>query len=449
LPVFIDHKKGDTLLQQCANVIKTRSFRQWIDIAGVAGLFVFAFGMLFKKSVAHAGILLMTLSYGFRLKDMGKEVLRDRLLLLSVAFFMFLLLRSILAALEFPEYKELLVEGAFKLFGAGFFLVYLIAFWLHRAMDKWDEILIVTLLGFLVQILRQIDWNNLAVKMHLILSGGERATFGFSTNRFGLFSALIFLSCLLLYRQIWGPPNKKTWYILRVAFWSLICPISALGVYFSQSRSAWIAAAIVIPTAAVWNYARNKKRNWKPLSLVVGLTMLAFLMARCPNLIERRSDLSGMDSRVRLYHLAWEKWKEHPLVGNGPGTSGILVQQGGDELALEKYTGADHFHNVVLDIAAQIGVAGLVFFGISFYLIAHAAFAAKNVNPLDREYILFALSGIVLILLTGIPNQPLSSPHGVYLIGFLGGICYSFKFASTNSIQTSPSHSSTPNDVLT
>ena len=437
------------MFQLCVQIIKSRSFNQWVERAGVAGLFVFAFGMLFKKSVAHAGIFLMTLSFGLGLKSMGRELLRDRLFLLSIAFFMFLVLRTIFAALEFSEYKTLLAEGALKLFGAGFFLAYVTAYWLYRAKDKWSEIIIVLMAGFLVQILRQMDWGNITDYLHLILTAGERATFGFSTNRFGLFSALIFLCCLLLYRQIWGRSSAKVWYILRLVFWGLICSISALGVYFSQSRSAWIAAAIVTPTAAVWNYTRNKRRDWKPLVVVAGLVILAFTMANCPKLIDRRFDLSGMDSRIRLYHLAWEKWKEQPLFGKGPGTSRILVQQGGNELALEKSTGADHFHNVILDIAAQIGAVGIVFFGISFYFIAHEAFAAKNAKSSDREYILFALSGIVLILLTGIPNQPLSSPHGVYLIGFLGGICYSYKFTGGNPTQTALSHAPITNDVLT
>ena len=433
-------ERGGCLLQQLVHPIRNGSVRQWVESTGIIGLYIFAFGMLYKKSVAHAGILLMAVAYGFSVKDMGKEVLRDRLLLLSIGFFVFLTLRTIFAAFEFPDYKPLLIEGAFKLFGTGFFLAYLVAFWLYRAKDKWDGILIVFMAGFLCQILRQLDWANLIGEMRHILVDGERPTFGFSTNRFGLFSALIFLSCVLLYSQVWGRSRTKAWHFLRIGFWSLMCPMSLLGVYFSQSRSAWIAAALVIPMAIFWNYFRNKKRNWKPLVVMAGLVMIAFFMANGPNLIARRFDLSGMDSRIRLYHLAWEKWKEHPLFGNGPGTSRILVQQGGDELALEKSTGADHLHNVILDVAAQIGMTGIIFFAVSFYLITHEAIAAKSAEPSDRPYILFALSGMAMILLTGLPNQPLSSPHGVYLIGFLGGICYSFKFSHPPSIETIPSH---------
>jgi O-antigen ligase len=424
------------LLREYAQAVKNLSFSQWVKTIGVGGLFIFAFGILLRKSIAHAGILLMTAAYGFSVKDMGKEVLRDRLLLLSMAFFVFLVLRTIFAAFEFPDHKPLLVEGAFKLFGTGFFLAYLVAFWMHRAKDKWDWMLIVFIAGFLVQILRQMDWGNFTEKLNLILTGAERATFGFATNRFGLFSALVFLSCLLLYPQIWGRPDKKTWYILRVTFWGLACPISGLGVYLSQSRSAWIAAALVIPLAAVWNYFRNKKRTWKPMVIMVGLVILVFFMANGPYLIQRRFDFSGLDSRIRLYQLAWAKWKEQPLFGKGPGTSRILVQQGGEELELEKRAGSDHLHNVILDIAAQTGLAGIVFFALSFYLITREVFVVKKANHSDREYILFALSGVALILLTGIPNQPLASPHGVYLIGFLGGICYSFKFAFHSSHRT-------------
>jgi hypothetical protein len=75
------------LLNQYANAIKGLSFRQWVESAGVWAVRL-PLGCC-SKSVAHAGLLLMTLSFGLSLKELGKEVLRDRLLLLSIAFLCF------------------------------------------------------------------------------------------------------------------------------------------------------------------------------------------------------------------------------------------------------------------------------------------------------------------------------------------------------------------------
>lgn len=433
--IFNDHKKGATLFQPYANVIKTRSFRQWIDMAGVAGLFVFAFGMLFKKDVANAGILLMVLAFGLSLKHLDKEVLRDRLLLLSMGFFLFLVLRTFFAVLEFPEHKALLVAGALRLFGAGFFLAYVVAFWMHRARDHWDLILIVIMLGFLVQVLRQIDWSNLSEVMRLYWAGDQRPTFGFATNRFGLFCALLFLACVLLHQQVWGPATAGFAYSARIAFWGIMCCFTVWGVIFSQSRSAWFASILVIPLAVLLKFYRANKLNWKTIALSGVFIMMVLVTVTYSNLAEKRLALldyeGGVSIRLRLYQIGWEKWKESPFVGHGPGTSRILIQAAGEKLGPEK--GVDHFHNVLIDIFAQVGIIGGAFYVSSFFLIIRQARFLRRTGSIGEDYCLFAISGIVLILLTGVPNQPLTSPHGVYLIGYLGGICYSFRFLKESS----------------
>jgi O-antigen ligase len=438
--IFNDHKKGDALLQLYANLIKARSFRQWVDIAGVAGLFVFAFGMLFKKDVANAGILLMVLALGLGLKHLDKEVLRDRLLFLSMGFFLFLVLRTFFAALEFPGHNAQLVDGALRLFGAGFLLAYVAAFWMHRARDHWDLILIVIMFGFLVQVLRQMDWSNLFEVMKLYWVGDQRPTFGFSTNRFGLFCAFLFLACVLLHQQVWGPATGGISYSARIVFWGIMSCLTVLGGVFSQSRSAWAASILVIPMAVLIKLYRAKKLNWKTMVLVGVFFTMTLMAVAYSNLAEKRLALldyeGGVTIRLRLYQIGWEKWKESPFIGNGPGTSRILIKAAGEKLIPEK--GVEHFHNVLIDILAQVGIIGIAFYVSSFYLIIRQARFLRHTGSMGEDYRLFAISGIVLILLTGVPNQPLTSPHGVYLIGYLGGICYSTKFTAFHSNRTVP-----------
>ena len=426
------------MLQQWVHVIKSRSSSQCVEKAGETGLFIFAFGMLFKKSIAHFGILLMTLSFGLSLKDMGKEVWRDRLLLLSIAFFVFLMLRTIFASIEFPDHKQLLIEGALKLFGAGFFLTYVTAFWMHKARNKWGEILLVFMMGFIVQIMRQMDWGNLIGKMHAILTGAERATFGFATNRLGLFSALLLLACLLLYRPMWGSPvSGRAWYAARIAFWALISCLSAGCLIYSQSRSAWLAAILVIPAALAFEVfvsRGSKVRRLVPVLLIAVLIGGGFFTSNVANILKQRLapgiDAPSVSARLSLYEIAWDNWKKHPIVGRGPGTSRLMIQQAGEEYeAVKRY---DHLHNVFFDMAAQIGIVGIAFVGFSWFLIIRQTTHSKSLESIDKKYVLFALGALAMMLGTGIVNQPFHSPHGVYLVGYLGGICYTFKFADVS-----------------
>ena len=390
----------------------------------------------------------MALSLTFMLKSLGREVLRDRLFVLSLLFLLFLAVRSVLAAFEFTGHVISIAEGALKLLGAGFFGVFVFAFWMNRARGKWSELLLVLMAGYLFQILRQIDWVHLSDFIFRIWTGEERATFGFSTNRFGLFSAVVLLACLLLYRHLWGSPDKKSWYLARIWFWATMCLISLSGIVFSQSRSSWAAAFIVISGTLLCKSYLTKKLNLKLVMAAILTVLLVFTVTNGPKIIERRGIFglehyaSGFNSRLRLYTYGVEQWMRHPLMGHGPGTSHLLISRGGEELIAERE--ADHFHNVLIDTMAQIGVIGVGFFVLMLFLIIRELFHARSAGTVDRDFFLYCLGGMALLMLTGMSAQPIHSPHGVYLLGLLGGICYSFKFSRVNLIQATPTQGPTP-----
>jgi O-antigen ligase len=360
-----------------------------------------------------------------------------------VAFFLFLLLRTFFAAMEFSSHIPLLIEGALKLFGTGFMLVYLVSFWLHRVRGKWDLVLIVIMAGFMVQILRNIEWGNLNAMLDIFKTGMQRATFGFATNRLGLFSALILNACLLLYRPIWGQPEgTRVVHWARIVFWALMICMSAVCLIYSQSRSAWLAAITAIPASMAFKFfflQREKAFNFKPILLIAVLLSATFYMSKTSTILEFRlthaMDPGSVSARLSLYEIAWENWKKNPMFGRGPGTSRMMIQQ-----ADERYNDLkifDHLHNVLFDMVAQIGIIGIAFMGISSFLIIRQAFRALGFGTANRDYIVFALSAIVIMLITGMVNQPFHSPHGVYLVGYLGGICYSVKFSTESSLRRS------------
>jgi O-antigen ligase len=421
------------LLYHFARKIKTCSLNDWIDTAGVAGLYVFAFGMLLRKSIAYTGIIMMGAAFAFVLKDRWREVIRDRLVQMSIVFFFFLVFRTLFAAFEFPEHVPLLISGALKLFGTGFLLVYVTAFWLHHARGSWDKVLIVLMAGFLVQVLRQMDWGNAVQQLQLIGTGAERATFGFSTNRFGLFSAIILLACLLLHRPIWGPPvGRRVEYAARIAFWLLMGCLSGAGLVFSQSRSAWLGAALIIPLAMAFEALdRRRLRVWRlaPILAAALLVLIVFSVTDAGKVLQRRLapgiDEPSVSARLSLYDIAWENWKGHPLFGRGPGTSWLMIQLAGDEHAGVKEF--DHLHNVLFDMAAQVGVVGIVLIASSAFLFTRRGRHRRYAETGERSFILFALGGLSVMFVTGIVNQPFHSPHGVFLVGYLGGICYSIR----------------------
>jgi O-antigen ligase len=164
--------------------------------------------------------------------------------------------------------------------------------------------------------------------------------------------------------------------------------------------------------------------------LIAALIGVTLHLSNFASILQQRLSLgnyaSGVSARLSLYEIAWDNWKKNPLIGRGPGTSRMVIQQAGEEYNDVKRF--DHLHNVLFDMASQIGIIGVAFVGISFFIIIRQALRSRGGETDDWDYIVFAMSALGIMLITGIVNQPFHSPHGVYLAGFLGGICYSFKF---------------------
>jgi hypothetical protein len=172
-------------IERRLTTIRVWDMNQWSDAVGFCGLFLAAFGMFFERHIANAGFLLMVLSWGFTFRTLGRELIRDKLFMLSVVFALFLLVRTGVALVEFREYHSIIVHGMLKLVGVGFFLVYVFAYWLFRAKGRWNEVILTAWVGFLVQILWKLDWAHLSETLHLYWTGVTRAKFGTSINRFG------------------------------------------------------------------------------------------------------------------------------------------------------------------------------------------------------------------------------------------------------------------------
>ena len=434
------------MLREDSDPVSASRFDHWLDAAGVAGLFTYGFGILLNRNFNTAGIVMMAIPFCFRLKGRLRETLQDPLVVLGAVFFLFLALRTYFAALEFTAHLPDLIGGALKLFGTGFLLVYLIAYWLHKARGKWDLLFVVVLCGFLVQIIRKVDWSNLASVAANLHMGVQRATFGYATNRLGLFSAFILFGCVFLHRQMWGAPEiRRVWRWARVGYWAIMSALSAACLVFSQSRSAWAAAILVLPAALVFDLFAgrgSKMRRYVPVTVVAALVVAGLFTFNLAHISAQRlaTGVSGqsVSDRLSIYEIAWDNWKSNPLLGRGPGTSALMIQGAGEKYdEVKKF---DHLHNVFLDIAAQIGIVGVVFVGWSGFLIIRQAIRSYALEEDGARFVVFALGALAMVLITGMVNQPLHSPHGVHLAAYLGGICYCSKFADARPAARHPSN---------
>ena len=181
---------------------------QWINGVGVIGLFIFAFGIFFKNRTANDGILIMGIAFVLIFRPIGKRLIRDPLLVSGSILFLFVSIMAVRAIIEFDGYQVMIINRMF-LYGCVFLLMFLVAFWMHQARGKWNWIFFAFLTGFLAQLIRKGEWANFTEAALLYWNGVKRAGFGSSVNRFGLWSAIILLACVLLSKTIVGLLRKQ------------------------------------------------------------------------------------------------------------------------------------------------------------------------------------------------------------------------------------------------
>ncbi len=414
---------------------------------GVVGLLIFAFGIFFKERTANSGIFIMGTAFVLLLRPIGKSLIKDPLLIFGSIFLLFVSTSAVRAVFDFDSDQILIVNGMF-INGFIFLLVFLVAFWMHQARERWAWIFFSLMTGFLAQLIRKFDWTNFTETAFLYWTGVTRAGFGSSVNRFGLWSSIILLVCALLYKRRWGSPANKFWYALRVIFWIFMCSISAMGIVFSQSRSAWLASVIIIIPIVFYHLYKTNQIKFKAVALLAIISIGITFLTNLPEIAEQRvasgkevfkkliegnidfqaatiTDSSILE-RYKLYELFLEKWKERPILGYGPGTSEILLKRVGSHY--EQLSRYDHFHNVVFDLLPQLGVVGLILYAGCFCIIIRQLVHGKRHAHIELDYYLVALGGFSLIAVAGQFAQPLAATRGLYAVGLLGGIGYAWTF---------------------
>jgi len=73
-----------------------------------------------------------------------------------------------------------------------------------------------------------------------------------------------FSNLILLHREFRGGPANRILSWTRIAFWLTMTIVSSLGVIFSQSRSAWLAAVLVTLTMITCNKFLSLRDRYKP-----------------------------------------------------------------------------------------------------------------------------------------------------------------------------------------
>ena len=269
-----------------------------------------------------------------------------------------------------------------------------------------------TLAGSLAVALSSLAFFGVIHNQPLLLGAGRAQGLFKDPNVYGpyLVPMLVYALMRLQGRR---PRDGGFWWAL------VVCIISALGVFLSFSRAAWINCGVAVVCFLGLQFVSGIIRQRVSVSLLYSLLLVgllaggvAFLSASGESAIGRmlamrvrEGGLQNYDSmRFYTHRLALETVKERPL-GIGPGQSELVFQYA--------------THSMYLRILAEDGVLGFAaFYGfVLLSLLRASKQALTRSNDFERNLFAVVSACVLGILINGLVIDTIHWRHLWFLLG--------------------------------
>jgi putative inorganic carbon (HCO3(-)) transporter len=179
--------------------------------------------------------------------------------------------------------------------------------------------------------------------------------------------------------------------------------VTSAGLAMTYTRGAWLGLA----AGAAAFLPMSRRSRWALLAILVLLPTLLFFGPR--ELSHRFRSMSdpdeaGIKERVYMWRSGVSMWREHPLLGWGPGGVKREYTRYALPEAFKKRTG--HVHNTPLQILVERGVLGLAAWltiWIAFYRHAIGALRALDANRArERALVAGSIAAVTGFLVAGL-----------------------------------------------
>ena len=204
--------------------------------------------------------------------------------------------------------------------------------------------------------------------------------------------------------------------------------MTAGGLWLSGSRAAMVAVFVAtlgaLVIAAVRSHPEHRRRVLAGIAVVVLLGAAA--VAAYPS--SRNFAVSkSVESRLILYRVAVDMWRDAPVMGMGIGTfAGRSVEYGSAAIDAILVTGRvkENAHNYFLQVLAELGVVGLVVF---VWLLTAALWPVLVRGATTDTRALWMAGGVCAYLITSLTGHPQLLSEAVFPFWLvLGGVAGSW-----------------------
>ncbi len=250
------------------------------------------------------------------------------------------------------------------------------------------------------QLAQLLQWDFLVGKI-LFRTGGGRLIGNVAQVNQAVFLTSLAIASIFYFLYEYKP-SKSIWFLLLIVMFWL-----GMGVGFSASRGGILLAIGAFLTPVLFYKSNFKKRISLPamfipsvfLGYIYGTAMMNRLLVSDISAVGRMVGEDTLHLRTSLLNQAWLAFQSSPLIGNGWGELTKFGLNNADKL--QWFTVVNHSHNFIAQVAADLGILGLV------VLVGFAYILIKNLKFSLPPYLALCYSLLMIIGMYSLSEYPL------------------------------------------
>lgn len=400
-------------------------------------LLLLGFSAFYKVSYGNLALgLILILALG-QYRDFYATMGRTVYFWLCAAFLLWVAARAAAQVFQTPESLILAADESLDYLKFLFLPALLTGYLFVRHPCSIPACIALVPIGFLLRIAR--DWQE--ENGNEILLGLDRARFGDSAVNFGFWGVLtLFIGIYFLHRYFSPYRPSTSWGPSEVVFGLAAVALGAACTYYSQTRTAWLVAALLCPIyifAVILFTVRERRRALLYSgAIATALVAIGLAIAQSDIVVDRWSKAesgittilegnwdsigtSSLELRARMLWEGWNAFLQRPFAGHGLGQDATLLANSADTEITNR--GFTHFHNQLFWLLTETGALGGGFGVIGYLLLIRYSMTGFSPERGDIDLKLLIAMSLLALLVFSMVNMPMTSYRGPFIFALLGG----------------------------